>query len=114
MSRQPEPAPGAQSQADPVQAATAEVSSGSTDSYDDAIDSDLPVPNADRLVAECVVLAGVRLGTDPQLCDLVAQYWRFVPDEELVGLSPAGMLDATVAHRDLAAQRVQGELRLRV
>jgi glutamate dehydrogenase len=82
--------------------------------YDDAIDSDLPVPNADRLVAECVVLAATWVDTDPQLCDLVAQYWRLVPDEELAGLRPSAMLAATIAHRELAAARVQGELRLRV
>ncbi|GIJ45646.1 NAD-glutamate dehydrogenase [Virgisporangium aliadipatigenens] len=85
-----------------------------SDSYDDTVDSDTPLPNADRMVAECVLLAAARAADDPQLGALVGQFWRLVPDEELTGLTAAQMLDATVSHRDLAAQRVQGELKLRV
>src|SRR3712207_2601077 len=58
------------------------------DPYDDAVDSDNPMPNADRLVGECVTLAGTRAADDPQLLLLVAHYWRLVPDEELVGRTP--------------------------
>src|SRR6266545_4116089 len=37
-----------------------------------------------------------------------------VPDEELIGRTPEEMLVATVSHRKLAAQRLPGELKLRV
>ncbi|HYU86131.1 MAG TPA: NAD-glutamate dehydrogenase domain-containing protein, partial [Kribbellaceae bacterium] len=43
-----------------------------------------------------------------------AHYWRLVPDEELIGRTPEEMLVATVSHRKLAAQRLPGELKLRV
>jgi glutamate dehydrogenase len=85
-----------------------------SDAYDDDVDSDAPVPNADQLVAECVTLAAKQIDTDPQLCELVAQYWRLVPHEEMAGRSAPALLAATVSHRELARQRVQGELKLRV
>ncbi len=83
---------------------------------DDDGDTELsqPVPNSDQLVAEAVTLAAAEIKKDPQLCELVAHYWRLVPDEELVGRTPEEMLVATVSHRELAAQRLPGELKLRV
>jgi NAD-specific glutamate dehydrogenase len=48
------------------------------------------------------------------LPNLIEQYWRLVPDEELVGRSPQDLLAATAAHRELAEQRLPGELKLRV
>ncbi|GAA0935625.1 NAD-glutamate dehydrogenase [Virgisporangium aurantiacum] len=85
-----------------------------TDGYDDDVDSDAPVPNADRLVAECVALAKKRAATDPQLCELVSQYWRLVPHEEMVGRSATALLNATVSHRELAGERVRGQLKVRI
>src|SRR6266536_2973665 len=74
-------------------------------------DSELePLPDAERLVAEAVRLAG----DDLDLARLVSRYWRFAPDEELIGLTPREMIADARAHRELAAQRVPGELRLRV
>ncbi|GAA5182290.1 NAD-glutamate dehydrogenase [Rugosimonospora acidiphila] len=71
---------------------------------------DQPIPDAERLVTEAVALAG----DDLDSARLVRRYWRFAPDEELVGLTPAEMLSGARAHRELAEQRVPGELKLRV
>src|SRR4051812_41268305 len=43
---------------------------------------DQPLPNAERLVAEAVTLCSAQNG-DAELVQLVAQYWRLVPDEDL-------------------------------
>lgn len=79
---------------------------------DDVDDSDLdePVPNAERLVAQAVVLAG----DDHDAATLVDRFWRFAPDEELIGFTAEEMLVAARDHRDLAQQRVPGELKLRI
>ncbi len=79
---------------------------------DDVEDAELdePVPNAERLVAQAVALAG----DDHDAATLVGRFWRFAPDEELVGFTAEEMLDAARAHRDLAQQRVPGELKLRI
>ncbi|MEV1142694.1 NAD-glutamate dehydrogenase [Micromonospora sp. NPDC049799] len=79
---------------------------------DDVEDSELdePVPNAERLVAQAVALAG----DDHDVATLVGRFWRFAPDEELIGFTAEEMLDAARAHRDLAQQRVPGELKLRI
>jgi glutamate dehydrogenase len=69
-----------------------------------------PLPNAERLVAQVVALAG----DDHDLAGLVARFWRFAPDEELAGCRPAEMLEAVRSHRDLAVQRVPGQLQLRI
>ncbi|MER7440533.1 NAD-glutamate dehydrogenase [Micromonospora avicenniae] len=71
---------------------------------------DEPVPNAERLVAQAVALAG----DDQDAATLVSRFWRFAPDEELIGFTAEEMLDAARAHRDLAQQRVPGELKLRI
>src|SRR5947207_14365362 len=75
-------------------------------------DSDLhePMPDAERLVADAVRLAGDDLDT----ARLVGRYWRFAPDEELVGLTPGEMVADAPAHPELAGQRVPGGLRLRI
>jgi glutamate dehydrogenase len=71
---------------------------------------DEPLPDSERLMAEAVALAG----DDLDSARLVRRYWRFAPDEELVGLTPQGMLDDARAHLELARQRLAGELKLRV
>ncbi|WP_433057286.1 NAD-glutamate dehydrogenase [Dactylosporangium sp. CS-033363] len=68
------------------------------------------VPNAEHLVAEAVVLATAQ-DADPEL---VAAYWRLVPDEELAACNVAKMVDATKSHLELAQQRTPGELKLRL
>src|SRR2546423_6297399 len=74
-------------------------------------DADLeqPVPNGDRIVAAAVVLAASR-DADPEL---VARYWRLVPDEELASCTVEAMVAATEAHRALAEPRLPGEMKLR-
>ncbi|NES28865.1 NAD-glutamate dehydrogenase [Micromonospora terminaliae] len=78
------------------------------DETEDELDE--PVPNAERLVAQAVALAG----DDHDAATLVGRFWRFAPDEELIGFTAEEMLDAARAHRDLAQQRVPGELKLRI
>jgi glutamate dehydrogenase len=75
---------------------------------DDELDE--PLPNAERLVAQAVAMAG----DDHQTASLVDRFWRFAPDEELVGYTPEEMYAAAVAHRELAAVRVPGQLRLAI
>jgi glutamate dehydrogenase len=72
-----------------------------------------PLPNAERLIAEAVTLATAK-SDDSELPRLVAQYWRLVSDEELAGRAPADLVAATASHRELAAQRLPGELCIRV
>ncbi|MEV4536426.1 NAD-glutamate dehydrogenase [Asanoa sp. NPDC049518] len=83
-----------------------------TATADDGDDSELdePVPNAERLVAEAVALAGPG---SPEAA-LVARFWRFAPDEELVGYTAQEMADAARSHRELAEQRMPGQLKLRI
>ncbi|MFC4147995.1 NAD-glutamate dehydrogenase [Micromonospora mangrovi] len=71
---------------------------------------DDPVPNAERLVAQAVALAG----EDHDEATLVGRFWRFARDEELIDFTAEEMLAAARAHRDLAQQRVPGELKLRI
>ncbi|MFI0795735.1 NAD-glutamate dehydrogenase [Micromonospora rubida] len=80
-----------------------------TDDVEDA-ELDEPVPNAERLVAQAVALAS----DDHDAATLVGRFWRFAPDEELIGFTAEEMLDAARAHWDLAQQRVPGELKLRI
>ncbi|HET8661143.1 MAG TPA: NAD-glutamate dehydrogenase, partial [Micromonosporaceae bacterium] len=79
---------------------------------DDEVDDgelDEPVPNTERLVAQAAMLAD-----DGDEAALVSRYWRFAADEEMIGRSPHEMLEAVRNHRALAAQRVPGELKLRI
>ncbi len=71
---------------------------------------DAAVPNAERLVAQAVTMAG----DDHDTATLVARFWRFAPDEDLVGLTPEQMITAAREHQELAEQRVPGELKLRI
>ncbi len=71
---------------------------------------DEPLPDAESLIAEAVALAGEDLDS----AQLVRRYWRFAPDEELVGLTAQEMLADARGHRELAAQRVPGQLGIRV
>ncbi|MFF5293560.1 NAD-glutamate dehydrogenase [Paractinoplanes globisporus] len=71
---------------------------------------DEPLPNGERLVAQAVEVAG----TDHATASLVGRFWRFAPDEELVGSTAQEMYDAAVAHRELAAVRLPGELKLAI
>ncbi|GGQ38613.1 NAD-glutamate dehydrogenase [Couchioplanes azureus] len=73
---------------------------------DDELDE--PLPNAERLVADAVALAG----EDHATAALVSRYWRFAPDEELVGYTAEEMFAAARRHRELAATRLPGELKL--
>ncbi|HWH01512.1 MAG TPA: NAD-glutamate dehydrogenase [Pilimelia sp.] len=74
-------------------------------------DTDLEdrVPNAEHLVARAVAAAPT-----PADAALIARYWRFAPDEELTGSSPTDLARAVAAHRELAARRRPGELKLRI
>src|SRR5205809_1030755 len=71
---------------------------------------DEPLPDAERLVDEAVA----QCGEDLDSARLVRRYWRFAPDEELVGLSDAELVRAAREHRELARQRLPGELKLQV
>ncbi|WP_306203737.1 NAD-glutamate dehydrogenase [Actinoplanes sp. RD1] len=71
-------------------------------------DLDEPLPNAERLVAQAVA----RAGEDHATATLVDRFWRFAPDEELVGYTPEEMFSAAREHRELAAARLPGELKL--
>src|SRR5690349_11406641 len=73
---------------------------------DDELDE--PLPNSERLVAEAVALAG----EDHATAALVDRFWRFAPDEELVGYTPAEMFEATREHQQLARTRLPGEMKL--
>jgi glutamate dehydrogenase len=81
-------------------------------------DYDEALPNGESLIAAAVALAGAQNASDSAagLADaqLVQRYWRFAPDEELVDLSPAELLEAAQRHRELASQREPGELKLRL
>ncbi|MFC0530042.1 NAD-glutamate dehydrogenase [Phytohabitans kaempferiae] len=81
----------------------------SVDEVEDA-EIDEPVPSTERLVAQAVGLAG----DDHDAAALVDRFWRFAPDEELIGYTAAEMLAAARSHRELAEQRVPGELKLRI
>jgi glutamate dehydrogenase len=89
--------------------ATGSAVESSPDEVEDA-ELDEPLPNAEGLITEAVALAGDNLD-DAQL---VRRYWRFAPDEELVGHAPGELLAAARRHRELASQRVPGELKLRI
>jgi glutamate dehydrogenase len=76
----------------------------------DESELDEPLPNGERLVAQAVEVAGA----DHSTASLVGRFWRFAPDEELVGSTAQEMFDAAVAHRELAAVRLPGELKLAI
>ncbi|MBO3736332.1 NAD-glutamate dehydrogenase [Actinoplanes flavus] len=78
-----------------------------TDSDQTVLDD---VPNAERLVAQAVEQAG----DDHTTASLVGRFWRFAPDEELVGYTPQEMFAAAVEHRELARNRLPGELKLAI
>ena len=86
------------------------VSAGTAEPAVEDDESEPSVPDAENLVAEAVVLAAAQ-DADPEL---VARYWRLVPDEELAGRQVAWMVEATRSHLELAQQRVPGELKLRL
>ena len=50
----------------------------------------------------------------PSLMNLVSVYYRYVPADEIIERHPADLLAAVVSHRELAADRVPGQLKLRV
>jgi glutamate dehydrogenase len=79
---------------------------------DDAEDAELdePVPNAERLVSDAVAL----VGDDHAQAQLIDRFWRFAPDEELIGYTAQEMVEAARSHRELAEQRMPGELKLRI
>src|SRR3954462_11732107 len=71
---------------------------------------DEALPNGERLVAQAVEVAG----EDHATASLVGRFWRFAPDEELVGFTAEEMYAAAVEHRELAAVRLPGELKLAI
>ncbi|WP_083787066.1 NAD-glutamate dehydrogenase [Stackebrandtia nassauensis] len=77
---------------------------------DDDRNIDEELPNRDTLITEAVTLAG----NDADLAELIAMYWRFVPDEDLAGRTATDLYETTVAHRELAWQRLPGEVKLSV
>jgi glutamate dehydrogenase len=83
---------------------------GAEPSFGEDTELDQPLPNAERMIEETAALAGA----DRSMAALVRQFWRYAPDEELVDFTPAQMLAATRDHLSLAAQRVPGELKLRI
>ncbi|QSB15950.1 NAD-glutamate dehydrogenase [Natronosporangium hydrolyticum] len=68
------------------------------------------VSSAEQLISAAIAAAG----DDLETARLIARYWRFAPDEELVDREPQELLDAAVAHLELARQRLAGQLKLRV
>jgi glutamate dehydrogenase len=96
----------------PVTAPEPALVSPTTAGADEVEDAELdePLPSAEGLIAQAVALAG----DDLDDAQLVGRYWRFAPDEELVGHSPEELLEAARSHRELAGQRVPGELKLRI
>jgi glutamate dehydrogenase len=83
---------------------------GALDEADDVGGGSESIPDALRLASDAVAICG----EDRALADLVGRFWRYAPDEELVGLSPDAMVDATRRHRELAEQRLTGELKLSI
>ncbi len=79
-----------------------------SDSSPEDSDFNAPVPDAARMAADAVALAG----DDASLAALIRHYWRYAPDEELTGLTPTAMVDTARSHRELAAARLPGELKL--
>jgi glutamate dehydrogenase len=77
------------------------------------VEEEAQVPDPERLVIEAMGLAAAT-GSDPDLPDLVQRFWRLVPDEDLIGRSASQMLAAVVAHLDLAAERLPGQMKLSV
>ncbi|MGC9670187.1 NAD-glutamate dehydrogenase [Planosporangium sp. 12N6] len=71
-----------------------------------------PLPNAERLVTGAITLAGA--DGDAELAALVGQYWRLVSDEELAGCAAPDLVAATVSHRELAGERLRGQLKVRI
>src|SRR3712207_9082043 len=62
---------------------------------------DEPLPNAERLVAQAVALAGADYTTAPP----VDRFWRFPPQQEPVGYTPEGEVPARGAPRRAGNQR---------
>jgi len=76
----------------------------------DEADIDVPMPSAERLIAQAVTLADA----DHAAATLVDRFWRFAAEEELIGYSAREMLAAARAHQELAECRLPGELKLRI
>jgi glutamate dehydrogenase len=51
---------------------------------------------------------------DSETAGLIEVYWRLVPAEEIIGRGPADLTAAVASHRELAAERLDGEAKLRV
>ena len=68
---------------------------------------------SEAIKAERIAAASAQ-ARDPELAALLAVYWRYVPADEMVDRSPEDLLTATRSHRELAGQRVPGQLNLRV
>ncbi len=100
--------PDGQAEIDDLGPGAALTGRGGTD-LDDA-ESDEPLPDAQRMIAEAVALAG----DNHTAAGLVGRYWLFAPDEELAGYTAQEMYDAALDHRELAENRLAGQLRLRV
>jgi glutamate dehydrogenase len=62
-----------------------------------------------RLLAEAAKLA-----TDKICADVVADYWRYVPADEITGRSPEDLIAAVESHRKLAGRRLPGQVQVEI
>ncbi|WP_163510657.1 NAD-glutamate dehydrogenase [Fodinicola acaciae] len=61
-----------------------------------------------------LVGAAAERAPDARTAALVRRYWGMVPADDLAGRAPEDLLTAVRSHRELAEQRVTGELRMRI
>lgn len=78
-----------------------------TDEWAEDDEPDEPVVSTERLVAQAVASA-----PDEQTAALVDRFWRFAPDEDMAGRTAPDLIGAATGHRELARQRLPGELKL--
>jgi glutamate dehydrogenase len=65
-------------------------------------------------VKEYLLREAARLAPDQICVQVLTEYWRYVPAEELTARTPVDLMTAVSSHRNLAAERPAGQLRLRV
>src|SRR5215207_9140546 len=72
-----------------------------------------PVDDSERIKDERIAEAA-KLTDDAELAALLPVYWWYVPAEELQDRTAHDLVSAPRSHRELATQRVPGQLNLRV